>query len=302
MGPAGGARESGNIRGQSASDQRWSELPGRGPRRDDRRMRRPHVGCRLAPQAESFPPASPRGGGRSKRAPAGCVQKKLRQLTDGGRGSERIEEADFEALAVSLWDEAAPGLASHHQALTARARAGRPTELPDVLTQMLSRISRGGSLPFVQPSVGLMRLHGRNTAQSTRNSALVEWLASKAGKEWSAERHRLVQHDVPDAVIISTTSGAASSGATSSRAIAGAPAAQPTVASSAASSASARGRGRGRADGMSPPRAAALVASARGRGRGRGGRMSAPPPAEPPSDDAPLRSLVTGGASKKRRV
>ena len=58
------------------------------------------------------------------------VAQRLMRLKDSGRTHIGVDESHVEALSVSLWEEAAPGLAAHHEQLAARARAGWPTDLP----------------------------------------------------------------------------------------------------------------------------------------------------------------------------
>jgi hypothetical protein len=99
------------------------------------------------------------------------VAEKLMRLKDSGRNHIGVDECHVEALSVSLWEEAAPGLAAHHQQLKARARAGWPTDLPPVLVEVLSRVTQGPRMPTVLPSVDLMHVDGRNVAVSVRNRA-----------------------------------------------------------------------------------------------------------------------------------
>ena len=134
------------------------------------------------------------------------VAQRLMRLKDSGRNHIGVDERDVEALSVGLWEEAAPGLAAHHQQLKARARAGWPTDLPPVLVEVLSRVIRGPRMPTVLPSVDLMHVDGRIVTASVRNHAFAAWFASEGGQEWAAERRRLLHHGEPDAIITTRSS------------------------------------------------------------------------------------------------
>ena len=201
------------------------------------------------------------------------------RLKDSGRNHIGVDESHVEALSVSLWEEAAPGLAAHHQQLKARARAGWPTDLPPVLVEVLSRVTQGPRMPTVLPSVDLMHVDGRNVAVSVRNRAVAAWFASEDGQMWGAERRRLLHHGEPDAIISTRSSrviAGANGTANGSRAaeLAGSASSAPSAPPSASRTAAARppaptdaagigGRGRGRGRGDAAP-------GGRGRGRGRG--------------------------------
>ena len=211
------------------------------------------------------------------------VAEKLMRLKDSGRNHIGVDESHVEALSVSLWEEAAPGLAAHHQQLKGRARAGWPTDLPAVLVEVLSRVTRGPRMPTVLPSVDLMHVDGRNVAVSVRNRAVAAWFASEDGQKWGAERRRLLHHGEPDAIISTRSSrdiAGADGDANGSRAAepAGSASSAPSAPPSASRIAAARppaptdaagigGRGRGRGRGDAAP-------GGRGRGRGRGGDVA----------------------------
>ena len=203
------------------------------------------------------------------------------RLKDSGRNHIGVDESHVEALSVSLWEEAAPGLAAHHEQLAARARAGWPTDLPPVLVEVMSRLIQGPRVPTVLPSVDLMRVDGRNVTASARNHAVAVWFASEGGQEWAAERRRLLHHGEPDAIITMRSFrdiAGADGDANGSRAAepAGSARSAPSAPPSASRTAAARppaptdaagigGRGRGRGRGDAAPG---------GRGRGRGGDVA----------------------------
>ena len=196
------------------------------------------------------------------------VAERLMRLKDSGRNHIGVDERDVEALSVGLWEEAAPGLAAHHQQLKARARAGWPTDLPPVLVEVLSRATAGPQMPTVLPSIDLMHKDKRDAAVSVRNRAVASWFASEDGQEWGAERHRLLHHGEPDATISTRSSrdiagadGDANGSRVAEPAGSAIAAARPPAPTDAAGI-GGRGRGRGRGD---------AAPGGRGRGRGRGG-------------------------------
>ena len=101
---------------------------------------------------------------------------------------------------MSLWEESAPGYKNYAEVLRVRSRAGRPTELPPVLVDMLSRMARCELMPAVLPSVELVQMNKRNVAGSVRNRATDAWWESDAGREWAAQRSRLLHEGELDPV------------------------------------------------------------------------------------------------------
>ncbi len=228
----------------------------------------------------------------------GHVAQRLTRLKDSGRSHTGVDESHLEALSVSLWDEAAPGLAAHHAQLAARARAGWPTELPPVLVDALSRVTRGQRMPTVLPSVDLMHVDGRNVAGSVRNRAVAAWFASEGGQEWAAERRRLLHHGEPDAVIGARTSRDIAGGSShdiagadggangsteaepvgSARSVPSAPLAAAALPPAPHGAAGIGGRGHGPGDaapgGRGRGRGRDPAGDVGGRGRGRGGAVA----------------------------
>lgn len=231
---------------------------------------------------------------RLRRMRGGQAAQRLARLRDSGRSHWSVDDDHLDALSVSLWEEAAPGLAAHHSELASRARAGWPTALPQLLMDALSRLSRGTKMPTVPPSVDLMRVDGRNAAGSVRNRAIADWFESADGQEWAAERRRLLHHGEPDAVIcdrsrdiagagsgdIAGASGEEANGDLTAEVPASASGAPPPPAAAVGivgggrghGDASAGGRGRGRGRGVANGAGAARgrgVTAASGRGRGQ---------------------------------
>ena len=258
---------------------------------------------------------------RRRTTRGGHAAGKLTLLRDSARSHIAVDENHIEGLSVSLWDEAAPGLEAHHKELAARARAGWPTELPQALTDALSRVTRGTRVPTVLPSVDLMRVDMRDVAVSVRNHARTAWFTSDGYQEWAIQRRRLLHHDEPDAVINAMGSrviaGAVgdTSGSSDPEGVSGSSDAEAATPSkgTVVRGAGVDGRGRGRGDaasgGRGRGRARGRDAASGGRGRGRGaagdkdvrGGTAAGSAASPAASSASIGGALAEAAAKKRR-
>ena len=96
-----------------------------------------------------------------------------------------LEPGDF----VSLQGK---GAEMRKRYLQERARSAKPVELPDVISQKVSKaVSKSNIVQPLPPNIDVLHALQRGATHSVVQAKTISWLESQDGRKWKEEREEL---------------------------------------------------------------------------------------------------------------